>query len=69
MAKKKDNNGDQINKARQENRILSFEFLNLKFNNASSDYKKGFEEGIKFGQEFPKAGEELKRYFEITGTE
>jgi hypothetical protein len=38
-------------------------------NNTSSDYKKGFEEGIKFGQEFPKASEELKRYFEITGTE
>ncbi len=32
MAKKKDNIGDQLNKARQENRTLAFEFLNLKFN-------------------------------------
>lgn len=58
MAKKKDNNKDQLNKARQENRILAFEFLNFKFNNASADYKEGFLEGVKFSKGFPKAGEE-----------
>ena len=69
MAKKKYNIGDKINKARQENRILAFEFLNLKLKDASSDYKKGFEEGIKFSKDFVNAGEELNRYFEVIGTD
>ena len=69
MAKKKDNIGDRVHKARQENRILAFEFLNLKFNAASSDYKKGVVEGVKFCKEFDNAGEELKRYFQLIGTD
>jgi hypothetical protein len=44
-------------------------YLNLKFYGASSDYKKGFKEGIKFCKEFPNAGIEMVRYFEKTGSD
>jgi hypothetical protein len=64
MVKKKENIGDRFEKAHQENRTLVLKYLNLKFYAASSDYKKGFKEGIKFCKEFPNAGIEMVRYFE-----
>ncbi|MFC1933954.1 hypothetical protein ACFLWC_05770 [Chloroflexota bacterium] len=65
MAKKKDV-GDRLEKAQRENRTLVLKYLNLKFNGASLDYKRGFEEGVKFCKEFPNAGIEMIRYFERT---
>ncbi len=66
MVKKKENIGDRLEKARQENRTLVLKYLNLKFNGTSPDYKKGFEEGIHFCKEFPNAGIEMIRYFKKT---
>ncbi len=66
MVKKKENIGDRLERARQENRTLVLKYLNLKFYGASADYKKGFKEGIKFCKEFPNAGIEMVRYFEKT---
>ena len=66
MVKKKENIGDRLEKARQENRTLVVKYLNLKFYGASPDYKKGFKEGINFCKEFPNAGIELITYFEKT---
>ncbi len=64
MVKKKENVGNRLEKARQENRTLVLKYLNLKFYGTSPDYKKGFKEGIKFCKEFPNTGIEMIRYFE-----
>ena len=69
MVKKKENVGNRLEKAQQENRTLVLKYLNLKFYGASPDYKKGFKEGIKFCKEFPNAGIEMVRYFEKTGSD
>ena len=66
MVKKKENIGNRLEKARQENRTLVLKYLNVKFYGASLDYKEGFKEGIKFCKEFPNAGIEMVRYFEKT---
>ena len=66
MAKKKETIEDRLQKAHQENRTLVLKYLNQKIFNASPDYKKGFEEGVKFCKEFPNAGIEMIRYFEKT---
>jgi len=42
MVKKKENIGNRLEKARQENRTLVLKYLNLKFYGTSPDYKKGF---------------------------
>ena len=64
MVKKKENIGNRLEKAEQENRTLVLKYLNLKYYGASSDYKKGFREGIKFFKEFPNAGLEMITYVE-----
>ena len=66
MVKKKENIGNRLEKAHQENRTLVLKYLNLKFYGTSPDYKKGFKEGIIFCKEFPNAGIEMIRYFEKT---
>ena len=64
MVKKKENIGNHLEKAEQENRTLVLKYLNLKYHDASPEYKKGFKEGIKFFKEFPNAGLEMIRYLE-----
>lgn len=66
MANKKRTADARLEKAEQENRTLVLKYLNLKFYGASPDYKKGFEEGVKFCHEFKNAGIEMVRYFEQT---
>lgn len=64
MANKKGSGENRLKKAEQENRTLVLKYLNLKFYGASPDYKKGFEDGIKFCHEFPNTGTEMIRYLE-----
>jgi len=64
MAKKKENIGNRLEKAEQENRTLVLKYLNLKYYGASPDYKKGFREGIKFCKEFPNAGLAMINYLQ-----
>ena len=66
MVKKKENIGNRLEKAEQENRTLVLKYLNLKYYGASSEYKEGFKEGVKFCKEFPNAGIEMVKYFEKT---
>ncbi|MFC1910862.1 hypothetical protein ACFLXC_06260 [Chloroflexota bacterium] len=64
MVKKKENIGNRLEKAKQENRTLVLEYLNLKYHGASPEYKKGFKEGVEFFKEFPNAALEIIRYLE-----